>query len=210
MTASGPHPEAPAKRASKDEDLGGKSDLRKILTERRARLQAERGWWAAEVAMALLPRIEGVGVVAGYWPMRSEIDPRPLMKRYARAGWRLALPVTPAKGEGPLTFKLWTQLQALQTHAFGMLEPGSDAEIVRPDVVIVPMLGFDETGHRLGYGAGHYDRTLAALRAEGAVTAIGLAFAGQEVDRLPTQDHDQPLDAILTEREYRAFATDAG
>ena len=152
-------------------------------------------------------RIDGQGVVAGYWPMRTEIDPRPLMARYTRAGWRISLPVTPAKGApAPLTFRLWDRAEDLVSHAFGMQEPRPDAEGVRPDVVIVPMLAFDARGDRLGYGAGHYDRTLAALRATGPVTAIGLAFAGQEVDRLPVTPYDQPLDAILTEREFRWFA----
>ena len=97
----------------------------------------------------------------------------------------------------------------MAAHAFGMREPNPDAEAVRPGVVLVPLLAFEARGHRLGYGAGHYDRTLKGLRAEGPVRAIGLAFAGQEVDRLPTHDGDQPLDAILTERGYREFARPA-
>jgi 5-formyltetrahydrofolate cyclo-ligase len=150
-------------------------------------------------------------VVAGYWPFRSEIDPRPLMQRFVRAGWRVALPVTPAKGaEAPLIFRLWDGAADMARHPFGMSEPHPTAEAVRPDVVLVPLLAFDNHGHRLGYGAGHYDRTLVGLRASGPVRVIGLAFAGQQVERLPAEPHDQPLDAILTERRFTEFAKPAG
>ena len=183
-----------------------KRALRIERAERRAALHAERGWWAAQVAMANLPPIEGSGVVAGYWPMRSEFDPRPLMRRFAGAGWRIALPVTPARGvAAPLEFRLFRAEAELVAHAFGMWEPHPSATVVRPDVVIVPMLAFDRRGHRVGYGAGHYDRTLAGLRAERPVSAIGLAFAGQEVEEAPITATDQPLDAILTERAFTAF-----
>jgi len=183
-----------------------KAALRTEMAARRAALHAAQplaGW----LLSGRLPRIEGPpGAVSGYWPFRSEIDPRPLMRRFAQAGWRVALPVTPPKGvEAPLTFRLWADGVAMADHAFGMREPHPDAESLRPDVVLVPLLAFDPRGHRLGYGAGHYDRTLAGLRAAGPVRAIGLAFAGQEVDALPTHDGDQPLDAILTERAYREF-----
>lgn len=155
---------------------------------------------------ARLPR-EGLpppaAVVSAYWPFRSEIDPRPLMQRLAALGCRIALPVTPKKGVAqPLRFHLWTPGTALAPRSFGVHEPGADAEEVRPDLLLVPLLAFDRHGGRLGYGAGHYDRTLEALRETRAVTAIGLAYAAQEVERLPIEAHDQPLDAILTERAY--------
>lgn len=184
-----------------------KADLRTELTARRAALKAAHPT-AGLTLSARLPRLAGpAGVVAGYWPFRSEIDPRPLMARFARAGWRLALPATPAKGgDAPLTFRLWRPGDAMAPHPFGMAEPPPTAETVRPDLLLVPLLGFDAAGHRLGYGAGYYDRTLAALRATGPVRAIGLAFAGQAVERLPTGPHDQPLQAILTERAFIEFA----
>ncbi len=162
---------------------------------------------AGETLSAWYPRISGApGLMAGYWPMRSEIDPRPLMRRFARAGWRLALPVTPGRGaEGGLEFRHWDKGDALARRRFGMFEPGDAAKVVRPDVVLVPLLAFDAAGHRLGYGAGHYDRTLAQLRAEGPLVAIGVAFAGQEVAALPAASHDQRLDAVVTERRYRTF-----
>jgi 5-formyltetrahydrofolate cyclo-ligase len=187
-----------------------KTMLRAEMTARRAKLHAAQPL-AGDLLSLYLPRLgDDPGIVSGYWPFRSEIDPRPLMRRFAEAGWRIALPVTPAKGvETPLTFRIWSPGAAMADHAFGMREPNPDAEAVRPGVVLVPLLAFDGRGHRLGYGAGHYDRTLKGLRAEGPVRAIGLAFAGQEVDRLPTHDGDQPLGAILTEREYQEFARPA-
>jgi len=183
-----------------------KPALRAEFTSRRATLFAAQPLAGLTLA-ARLPRLGGApGVVAGYWPMRSEIDPRPLIARFARAGWRIALPVTPARGTlVPLGFRIWSEDAAMATHAFGMREPHPDAEVIRPDVVLVPLLAFDAAGHRLGYGAGHYDRTLQQLRAEGPVRAIGLAFASQKTPALTADPHDQPLDAVVTERDYRVF-----
>ena len=183
-----------------------KRALRAEWAERRADLFARQPL-AGQTLSTHLPSLqEPPGVVAGYWPMRSEIDPRPLMARFARSGWRLALPVTPSRGtEGGLAFRLWTSDATMAPHAFGMQEPPASAETTRPDLVLVPLLAFDAAGHRLGYGAGHYDRTLERLRAEGPVKAIGVAFAGQGTDALPSTSYDQPLDAILTERGYRTF-----
>lgn len=183
-----------------------KRALRADWAGRRTELKARQPL-AGHLLTAHMPALrEPPEVVAGYWPMRSEIDPRPLMARFARAGWRLALPVTPPRGtEGGLVFRLWSEGSEMAAHAFGMREPHPSAEVVRPDVVLVPLLAFDPSGHRLGYGAGFYDGALARLRAEGPVRAIGLAFAGQETERLPSTAHDQRLDAVLTERGYRTI-----
>ena len=188
-----------------------KDKLRAALLLLRAKLHAAKPL-AGQTLSALYPRIDGPpGMVASYWPFRSEMDPRPLMQRFARAGWRLALPVTPPKGEeGSLTFRVWNTGADMAVHPFGMSEPHPSAEAVRPDLLFVPLLAFDGRGHRLGYGAGHYDRTLEGLRAAGPVRTIGLAFAGQQVDRLPAEAHDQLLDAILTERTFTEFAKPAG
>lgn len=192
--------------APRDGLISDKTEMRRRMAERRAALHAADPM-APLVLAARLPRPGPVGIAAAYWPMRSEIDPRPLMGRLARAGWRLGLPVTPARSvAAPLVFRAWRPGDGLADHAFGMQEPHPHAEIVRPDLVLVPLLAFDGRGHRLGYGAGHYDRTLAALRATGAVRAIGLAFEGQRVEAVPVGPHDQPLDAILTERAFREFA----
>ncbi len=151
--------------------------------------------------MAAMPKPGAV--VSAYWPFRAEIDPRPLIQRLVRAGARIALPVTPAKGsDRPLSFHLWSAHEALTCSALGVPEPHPSAELVDPDILLVPLLAFDRRGGRLGYGAGHYDRTLEHLRRRKAVRAIGLAFAAQEIGRVPMDEHDQRLDAILTERAF--------
>ena len=111
-------------------------------------------------------------------------------------------PVTPPRDQpSPLTFRAWTPGETLARGSFGVHEP-TEGEIVTPDLILVPLLAFDRRGHRLGYGQGHFDRTLEALRNKGKVAAVGLAFAGQELPEIPTEPHDQALDAILTEKEY--------
>lgn len=148
-------------------------------------------------------------VVAGYQPMGSEIDPAPLLKRLAAAGAHIVLPRTASKGSClPLSFHLWSPGQSLVKSAFGVAEPSPDAPQLTPDLVIVPLLAFDDLGHRMGYGQGHYDRTLEALRARHPVVAIGLAFEAQRVASVPREDHDQPLDGILTQARYIALRED--
>ncbi len=160
------------------------------------------GWTlSAWLPTAAIPKAGEV--VSAYWPFRTEIDPRPLMQRLIRAGVRIALPLTPAKGsDEPLRFCTWSPGDGLCPGGFGVHEPHPGAETVEPDLLLVPLLAFDRRGGRLGYGAGHYDRTLQRLRAIKPIRAIGLAFAAQEVDAVPTQAHDKPLDAILTERAF--------
>lgn len=143
-------------------------------------------------------------IVAGYWPIRDEADPRELMAALAARGHALALPRIEAKGAAP-SFRRWREGDVLIDNPHGIAEPRADAETIVPDVVLVPLLSFDAAGHRLGYGGGYYDRTLDALRAGGTVLAIGIAYAGQEVALLPRDPHDRPLDAILTESGLRKF-----
>ena len=158
---------------------------------------------AAVVAAAHLPveRLAGAHMVAGYHPQGAELDPLPLMRRFADAGARLALPAATA-AEAPLNFRVWTEGALLEPDAFGIPSPGERNPEVRADIIIAPVLAFDRRGGRLGQGAGCFDRTLAQARAEGGVFVIGLAFAGQEVDQVPTGALDQGLDAILTETGY--------
>jgi len=140
-------------------------------------------------------------VVSFYWPMGDEADPRALAQALAVRGAALALPALVAKG-APLTFREWREGDSLVAHSFGMLEPGPEAPEIVPDVLLVPLLAFDSRGHRLGYGGGFYDRTLASLARK---TAIGIAYAGQEVGELPTHARDHPLDMVVTERGVRRF-----
>ncbi|MBN2905188.1 MAG: 5-formyltetrahydrofolate cyclo-ligase [Rhodobacteraceae bacterium] len=133
---------------------------------------------------------------AGYMPMRDEIDPRPAMARLAAIG-PVGVPVIVGMGQA-LAFHRWTPDCAMQPGRFGAQVPCAQTPIV-PQVVIVPLVAFDRSGTRLGYGGGFYDRTLAALRAAGPVLAVGLAYGAQELANLPADPTDQPLDAIVTE-----------
>lgn len=143
------------------------------------------------------------GCVAGYWPIRGEPDPRPLMGRLAALGWQCALPVV-VRREAPLIFRKWQPGDDLDPGAYDIPEPLPGQPALEPDIVLVPLLAFDRSGHRLGYGAGHYDRTLAQLRGRdgsgGGTCAVGLAYAGCECDALPVGEHDEAMDMVVTER----------
>ena len=139
-------------------------------------------------------------VVSLYVPIKGEADPGKLAQVLAKIGIAAALPITVARGQ-PLLFRRWTPGDVLVPGPWGIGHPGPDAPIVEPDVLFVPLAAFDRRGARLGYGAGYYDATLAALRRRKPVRAIGIAFACQEVLFLPTEDHDQPLDIVVTERD---------
>ena len=133
-------------------------------------------------------------VVAGFWPLPGEIDTRPLLLALRERGHRLVLPVTPSRGL-PLRFREWRAGEDLMTGRFGTRHPAGP-ELV-PDFVLVPLLAFDRHGHRVGFGAGYYDRTLAALP---GVSTLGCAFAAQEVDEVAAGPYDVTLDAVATER----------
>lgn len=185
--------------------FSSKIRLREEAGERRAAARVSDPNAGERLTASLPPadRPPPGAVVGGYHPIRSEIDPRPLMAALEAAGCVLALPCTPPRGaDGGLVFRRLDAMHPLARSAFGVLEPPPAAPLVEPDVVLVPLLAFDRTGARLGYGAGHYDRTLPALRRRPGFRAIGLAYAAQEVERLPTEPHDAPLDGILTECAY--------
>lgn len=173
-----------------------KDTLRRIARERRA---SAHGY--VDPAPAL-ERLKGLlsgtdGPVSFYWPIRTEIDPRPVMLAL-QASRTVCLPVTHGR-DAALTFRRWHEGMDMEKDGFGVSIPALD-EPVTPRVLVVPMLAFDSRCHRLGYGAGHYDRTLAALRLHARVVAIGLAYAAQHSDAdLPVEATDQPLDAIVTE-----------
>lgn len=135
-------------------------------------------------------------ILSGYWPMRDEADPRPAMETHDGP---LCLPVVPGKAV-PLVFRRWRG-EALVPGPFGTSHPADSQPVLRPDVLIVPLAGFDRRGNRIGYGGGYYDRTLQLLRETGDVTAIGLAFAVQELPDIPAGPFDQPLDLIVTDRD---------
>ncbi len=147
-------------------------------------------------------------VVSAYWPIGSEIDPRPLMIHLHELGHPIVLPVTPGLGN-PLVFRAWRPDDALEAAEFGTRVPLAFQPELTPRVLIVPLLAFDRAGYRLGYGGGYYDRTLARLRESGAVLAVGVAYAAQEVAEVPRDGSDQPLDWIVTEAESIRVRADA-
>jgi len=169
-----------------------KQALRKRLREARAGCDPALGAALAAHVLREMPPPPGA-VVAGFWPMGSEIDIRPLLAALDARGHPIALPETPPVGN-PLIFRLWHPGAAMLPGRFGTTRPVG--AVARPDWLFVPLLGFDRRGHRLGYGGGYYDRTLAIL--PGAV-AVGCAFACQEVDAVPATEYDARLRAVATE-----------
>ena len=176
--------------------------MRREAIARRDALPAQERQRAAEtIAARPFPLAIAAGaIVAGFMPMKSEINPLPLMRKLAEAGASLALPVVSGRGR-PLTMRAFSFGQELATGQWGIREPRPSEPVVAPDILLVPLLAFDRRGHRIGYGAGYYDMTIAALRAEKAVAAVGLAFAALEIAAVPATPRDAPLDLVLTERE---------
>ena len=135
--------------------------------------------------------------VSGFSAIRDEIDPAALLARLHAEGHRLCLPVMQGKGL-PLLFRAWSPGDAMGTVQWGIAEPLPDKPVLEPDVVLVPLLAFDAAGHRLGYGGGFYDRTLARLRTVKPVVAVGVAYDELKVDAVPHRSYDEPLDWVLT------------
>lgn len=136
--------------------------------------------------------------VAVYLPIGSEIDPRPLIGKLIAAGANLALPCV--QDDGSMVYRAYQRGDMLERRAFGLLEPNPEVPEVNPTLVLTPLLAFDRSGNRLGYGKGHYDRALTKLREQGRVFVCGLAFFGQEAESVPADSHDVPLDWVMTER----------
>lgn len=168
----------------------------------RARAQAsgaEAARWANAHAVEAIGRL-GPATVAGYMPIGDELDPRPAMAALAASGYLVCVPVVEARGR-PLAFHLWTPDAATAPGTYRIAVPVA-AEAAEPDVLLVPLLAFDRRGHRLGYGGGYYDRTIAALRARRPVVALGFAYAAQEMALVPDAEFDMRLDGIVSEDGY--------
>ncbi|MGN6148257.1 MAG: 5-formyltetrahydrofolate cyclo-ligase, partial [Rhizomicrobium sp.] len=183
-----------------------KTELRNRLRSRRAQLAHAHPDFARDVAehVAAL-RISDGSVVGGYIAIGDEADPHILLKKLTLQNCTLAFPRVAAKDE-PLVFHHWKPGRVMTKGTYGIPEPSKDWPLAYPKILLVPLLAFDRAGHRLGYGGGYYDRTLDFLRANSTVRAIGVAYAGQEVDELPREDHDHSLDAVITELGVRTFA----
>jgi 5-formyltetrahydrofolate cyclo-ligase len=187
-----------------------KKNLRTEARARRAALAAALPDHAARLAAhAEALKVPPGAAVGGYAALPGEADPAALLEQLARRGAALALPRVVAK-DLPLAFHIWRPRQELVPGAHGIPEPDPSWPLVTPAIVLVPLLAFDAAGRRLGYGGGYYDRTLAALRAGHTIAAVGVAYAGQEVENLPNDAFDEPLDMILTETGLRAFGRPFG
>jgi 5-formyltetrahydrofolate cyclo-ligase len=166
---------------------------------------AERQQAAETIAGRAFPVAIAPGViVAGFMPLKSEINPLPLLRKLADAGAQLALPAIAGRGK-PLIMRAWKFADPFKAGQWGIREPLREAPVVKPDILIVPLAAFDRQGHRIGYGAGYYDMTINALRAVKPVIAIGIAFAAQEIREVPATERDARLDFMLTEREVINF-----
>lgn len=174
-------------------DIAVKKAARTVAFAARKRAFDAGQGQAAEILADYLAPQSGK-VLAGYMPMRTEIDPLPAMAAHQGV---VCVPVIMGAGQA-LRFREWSPGCAMIEGAFGALIP-ADGLWVEPEVLIVPLVGFDARGYRLGYGGGFYDRTLEGLRARGTVLAIGFAFAGQELAEVPIEPTDQKLDVIVTE-----------
>jgi 5-formyltetrahydrofolate cyclo-ligase len=178
-----------------------KSDIRKsILTQRDATSVSWRESASESIARYALGAISSgpSGAVAGYWPYKSEADPRPLMADLRNYGRPLALPVI----EHPhVIFRRYIEGVDLVDAGFGTLGPDSTADIIRPAILLVPLAAFDADCNRIGWGQGHYDRVIERLLADGEpLLTVGIAFSFQQVESLPVEAHDRSLDMVVTEK----------
>jgi 5-formyltetrahydrofolate cyclo-ligase len=183
-----------------------KANLRREVFARRDALPAAERQAAAETIAQRpfpLPLRPGV-IVSGFSPIRTEINPLPLLRRLATAGAKLALPVIAGKGK-PLIMRSYAFGDPLEARTWGIREPKDDAPEVDPDILIVPLAAFDRHGNRIGHGAGYYDMTISRLRSLKPVIAVGIAYAGQEVPEVPVTERDAMLDLVLTERDVFDF-----
>lgn len=175
-----------------------KEELRQTALQRRGTIPPQA---RIEGSLALLDHIDALdlpagAIVSGFWPIRDEIDPRPLMHALKMRGHRLCLPIVQRPH---MIFRELLPDTELVSAGFGTTEPAEASEELKPDVLLVPLAAFDRRGHRIGYGAGHYDRTIAALEIDKPLVLIGVAFSVQEVANVPDEAHDKPLGHVLCE-----------
>lgn len=187
-----------------------KAALRREAAMRRDALPAPARQAAAEaIATRPFPLTVAAGmIVSGFTPMKSEISPMSILLKLADAGANLALPVIAGRGQ-PLTMRSWRFGEPLNAGVWGIREPKPEAPEADPDILLVPLLAFDRSGHRLGYGGGYYDRTIRRLRRQKAVKALGIGFAAQEVSSVPATPCDKRLDLLLTENEVIEYGVRA-
>ncbi|MEM9668961.1 MAG: 5-formyltetrahydrofolate cyclo-ligase [Pseudomonadota bacterium] len=179
---------------------GTKTEIRSLLRDIRAEAAA-RDPDASEKLADVFPKklFDRYGpIVAGYCSVNDEICPQELMQRLAYFGAALCLPRV--NDDDTLSFHFWEPGEPLVEGRFGLKEPAADAPLAEPTLILVPLLGFDGNGTRIGYGKGHYDRALTKLREKGRIFACGLGYKAQMMEDLPVEPHDQPLDWAVTEQ----------
>ena len=205
-----PNPPPPMRLSMTAHDA--KWALRHEAKARRAALHEELGATASLAARdvflnmpELAAEIAAGRVAAGYWPIGSELDPRPLLNHLHERGLACTLPATVRPG-APLAFRRWTPHTELAAAGYGTMAPPPEAEALTPELILVPLLAVDARGMRLGYGAGYYDMSLRALRAGGRVVAVGLAYDGQMAEAVPADNNDERLDWLVSERRALHFA----
>jgi len=188
--------------SNETETQSAKAALRAEVLARRDALPAELRAAAAEaIAARTFPVAVKPGmIVGGFMPLKSEINPLPLLRKLAEIGAQLALPAIAGRGL-PLIMRAYAFGDEFARGQWGIREPKPEAAEVAPDILIVPLAAFDRAGHRIGYGAGYYDMTIRGLRAKKPVIAIGIGFAAQEIPKVPATERDERLDLVLTERE---------
>ncbi len=178
-----------------------RDERKRLLASRTAASLADRRAWGAAIEARLYGVLgERPGIILGvYWPFQAEFDPRPLVDRLIADGFAAALPVVIDK-KGPLEYRLWRPGEPLVDGVWGIPVP-ERREVVVPQTVLAPLVGFDRQCYRLGYGGGYFDRTLAALQSR--PTAIGVGFELSHVETICPQDFDIPMDLIVTEAGLR-------
>ena len=190
-----------------------KKAARAEAIDRRAKAHEELGPAGREHAAQALMRnfLEAVELrtgesVSGYWPVKEEIDVKPLLQILHKRGHVCGLPVIVAK-HTPLSFKHWDPEKPLVEGKWGIPVPPEDAAEMTPELLLVPLLAFDAQGNRLGYGAGFYDRTISKLRSRAArrPLAVGIGYAAQEVEHVPCDETDERLDWVVTEQSAKRF-----
>jgi 5-formyltetrahydrofolate cyclo-ligase len=190
---------------SQPADAAGKAELRrKALAARDGLDPADRQAASGAIARALLalPELAAARLVGVYWPIRSEVDPRPAATGLLARGQAVALPQVTAAG---LVFRQWREGDTLVAGRFGLSEPDPAGPPVDPDALIVPLAAFDPAGQRIGYGRGYYDGAITRLSRERPVLTVGVAFAVQAVAHVPAEAHDRPLDLVITEADTIRF-----
>lgn len=179
---------------------------RKMGLSKRAALCAQtRATFSQQACTHLLCHLEEQGedfsrlILAGYWPIKSEIDPRPLLHAIALRGGCLALPAV--LDSTTMEFRAYSPSTLLEPMRFGTLGPGRENAVIVPNLIIVPLSAFDRQCHRLGYGGGYYDRVVEVLKKQGhQIRLLGLGFSCQEVESIPPEEHDLIVEGIFTEK----------